>query len=162
MPSGSRLPGTLRTGRSISVDKGLFVFSFICLIGGIGAFAAGSILQDVRKEREVRKGHTTAKVVDLSVKESKAGSGGQFHHRFYPVFQYYAEGHLYETIYPKGSYPSLWKKGQEVRIDYDLSDPTDYCLSSRDLNAFLPMILTGCGAALVLIGALLFIRFAMR
>ncbi len=144
------------------MNKGLFVFSFICLIGGICAFAAGSILQDIRREREKRKGHTVAKVVDLSVIENKKAGGGQFHHRFYPVFQYYAEGHLYKTVYPEGSYPSQWKRGQEVRIDYDLADPTDYCLSSRDLNAYLPTILIVGGAVLVLLGAIMFIRFAVR
>ena len=148
--------------RSISVDRGLFVFSFICLIAGIGSFVAGSIIQEVRKEREIFKGHTTAKVVDLSVRENAPGDGGQFHHKFYPVLQYYARGHLYETVYPQGSYPSQWRRGQEVRIDYNTSDPSEYQLSGNDLKTYLPTILTINGAVLVTFGAVMFIRFAVR
>ena len=144
------------------MDKVLFVFSFLFLVGGVGSFIAGALMQDVRRNREVRKGHTTAKVVDLSIQEDKTASRGQFHHSVYPVLQYYAEGHLYETIYPQGTYPSIWKKGQEVRIDYNTVDPTDFCLSSRDIRSNLPTILSVGGTSLVLLGAVMFLKFAIR
>ena len=155
-------PEKARAGRLDCMDKVLFAFSFLFLICGIGAFIAGTVMQEYRRQREVRKGHTTAKVVDLSIQEDKSGSGGPFHHSVYPVLQYYAEGHLCESVYPHGTYPSIWKKGQEVRIDYNTEDPSDYCLSSRDIKANLPMLLSVGGAASVLLGAIMFLRFAIR
>jgi len=139
----------------------LFYLSFFLLLLGGGCCLGGWILR-IRMQREhTYEKETRAKVVDLVLREDDA-SRGSFRNKYYPVFQYYANGKLCETVYPEGAYPAAWKVGQPVMIEYDPEEPTEYVIRKSALKDLLPGILYGGGMAVMLAGAILFLRFALR
>ena len=74
----------------------------------------------------------------------------------------YANGKLCETVYPEGSYPAKWTKGQTVMIEFDPENPGLYVIKRTALRDLLPDILYWAGIGLVIAGAVLFLRFALR
>ena len=111
------------------------------------------------KQKEIYSANTRALVVDLLRKDED----GRYRSRFYPVLEFYAGGILHKVVYPEGSYPSRMKVGQEIAIVFDPEDPENrYVISENTLRSLLPQILQIAGAALILLGIALFIRFATR
>lgn len=104
------------------------------------------------------KGRTNGKVVDLILIEGE----GPYRNRYYPVVEYYAEGKLYKKQMNQGSYPSRWEIGQKIKVIYDPADPSRMRQDERGMIQYLPSLLYGGGAVLLIIGILLFTRFALR
>ena len=144
------------------MNKGLWTASLFLLVIGLGCIVARLVLQMIFSERAQLKGHTTARVVDLQLREDPAAGNRQFRHCFYPVFEYYAGGRLYKQVYPVGSYPSRWKVNDEIRLDYDPEDPNIYELSTWSMQRILPPALSVFGVILVLTACVIFLRFATR
>ena len=144
------------------MDKGFWTASLFLLLLGLACIAAGVILTLVLAERSALKGHTVARVVDLQLREDPHAGNKQFRHCFYPVLEYYADGKLYKQVYPKGSYPSVWKVNQAVKLDYDPEDPNIYALSDQSMRKRLPAVLSAAGILMVVTASMFFLRFATR
>ncbi len=142
--------------------KALFNFSFILILAGMAAFAAGLIWRHYRRQQEVLKGHTTASVVRLELRMAGEKAHGPYQNRYHPVLQYYAQGQLYEKVLSEGAYPSKWEKGQKIPIEYDLQDPDKYRIHVRQKGDTWPILLYYGGIVLLAAGILLFIRYALR
>ena len=143
------------------MGRGLFYLSFFLLLAGGGCSAAGTILKIRRQRERVFEKETRAKVVELLLREDASSQGG-FRNKYYPVFQYYANGKLCEFVHSEGAYPAAWKIGQSVRIAYDPSDPTRFVIRKPAPEDFLPDVLRIGGMVIMLAGAILFLRFALR
>jgi len=142
--------------------RAMFYCSFVLILTGMAAFAAGLIWRHYRRQQEVLKGHTTASVVRLELRTAGDQAQGLYQNRYHPVLQYYAQGQLYEKVHSEGAYPSRWEKGQKIPIEYDLHDPDDYRIFVRQKGDAWPVLLYYGGIVLLAAGILLFIRYALR
>ena len=137
-------------------------FSFALIFLGVTGIAAGLILREVQRQKKELKGHVTARVVDLVLKETSDGRKNRFTNRYHPVLEYYAGGRLYKQIYPYGAYPSLWEINQQIPIDFNVENPSEYELSSASFKTRLPQYLYWAGIGILLAGVVLFLSFARR
>ena len=144
------------------MNRGLWNFSLFLLIMGLIWIAAGLVLRAYYRRMQELKGHTRARVVDLVLREFPDSSNAQFSNRYYPVIEFYANGKLFKENYPYGSYPSSFQVGDEVWIDYELSDPHEYEIRKTSLSQAAPNVLYFGGIVMVVTGALLFLVFAAR
>ncbi len=143
------------------MGKSLFYFSFFLILAGGAGLIWGTVLRIMRQRERVLEGETKAKVVDLVLRGDETHTGG-FSNKYYPVFQYYANGKHCETVFDEGAYPAAWKIGQTVYIEYDREDPSVYRIRRIAPKDMLPTVLYAAGVGCVLIGTVMFIIFALR
>ena len=142
------------------MNNGIWILSFVCLVAGLIMTAAGLILRSYKRSRQQLAGHTYGRVIDLKLRELPGtNKNNNFRNLYFPVFEFYANGKLYRENYPYGTYPSSFKVGDEVRIDYDPDDPHEYELRHNSIKDMLPSIIYTGGVALTCAGALFFIIF---
>lgn len=127
-------------------------------MSGLICLAAAAAVRYYERGRMLLKGRTNGKVVDLILIEGE----GPYRNRYYPVVEYYAEGKLYKKQMNQGSYPSRWEIGQKIKVIYDPADPSRMRQDERGMIQYLPSLLYGGGAVLLIIGIFLFTRFALR
>lgn len=132
------------------------------MAAGLLMIAAGIIWRNWRRSRETLQGHTTARVIRLLPREDLSGRTSQFKTEYYPVFEFYADSKRYSEVYPFGSYPSKYKVGQQLQIDYDPANPGDFEIHDRTLQDMLPALTYYAGVIFTSAGAVLFLVFAAR
>lgn len=143
------------------MNKGMWLMSFLMILGGLGSLICGLVLDEYRKRKEFYKGHTKAKVISLEVQEDPDATQG-FRHSYYPVLEYYAEGKLYTQVHDEGSYPSRYKVGDEFFLAYDPEAPEYYMITEISFQRLLPRLLYMLGVLLLVSGTIIFICFAFR
>ena len=144
------------------MSTGIWKLSMFLIIFGLLLTAAGLIWRYCIRSREILKGHTVARVVKLLSREDTTGTAGAYSRKYYPVFEYYADSKRYSEVYPFGSYPSRFRTGQQMQIDYDKNNPKDYEIHVRTYRDILPAALYFGGTGMIALGAVLFIIFAAR
>ena len=142
------------------MNNAIWVLSFVCLAAGLAMTAAGLILRSYKRSRQQLTGHTSGRVINLELRELPGTyKSHTFRNLYFPVFEFYANGKLYRENYPYGAYPSSFRVGDEVQIDYDPEDPHEYELRQKNLKDMLPSLIYMGGVSLTAAGALLFIIF---
>ena len=145
------------------MDKTLWTASLFLVILGFLLLIAGALCRVYVNYKEPRRGRVTARVVDLLLQEPVSQDQIRIYKNcYYPVFEFYAEGKLYKITHPEGSYPSAYRLNQEIRLNYDKDDPTDYVIVKNTALDILPEVFSALGVVCILAGCVLFGLFAAR
>ena len=110
------------------INKGLWNVSLVLIVIGLLAFAAGIILQVIRREKEQAVRRVQARVVELVLDENTKGSAYGLRNSYYPVFEYYADGKLIKVRHKEGAWPSRYKVNDRVSLLYDPEEPESVLL----------------------------------
>lgn len=145
------------------MDKGLWAASCFLVIFGMLLLAAGTVCRIYFNGREMWKGRTTARVVELLLQEPRQRDGrAPYKNCYYPVLEYYAEGRLYKVLYPKGAYPSPFHVNQELWVRYNQANPQEYKIEEKTPKRFAAGFLYWAGVSCVAAGCIIFVIFALR
>ncbi len=139
----------------------IWVLSCTCMVFGIVLFVAGAICQYYRIYAEPYKGRAVGRVVELILDRPKVG-GSPFRNVYYPVIEFYAEGQLIKVKYPHGSYPSAYRKNQEIKIYFNLDNPRQFRIVRSNPLKNLAFALAAAGMVFMVGGGIGFLVFAVR
>lgn len=141
-----------------------WTLSWVFMIGGIVLIIAGEISRAYEEEKISYKGKTTATVVEIVAgSPDERGVSLGIHDYFYPVFVYYADGHLYKEIcYEGGSNPCPFSLNQKLDIRYNTKDPTEIRISRKTKADRVYFILHNAGLLGCITGGVVFLLYAMR
>lgn len=119
----------------------LGLFSLIFLTIGTGILS-----NETKKHREYTK-ETTARVKELKKKDTgKPGSA-----RYYPVFEYRANGQFLRVESRVGSDKPPYKEGDEVKIFYNPESRRDFYIPGSNSSNITGIVFTVIGILLVLV-----------
>lgn len=144
------------------MNKGLWDTSLGLVILGLLMIGAGTVYNWYILGKMRLQGKAEGKVVDLELREGSGEGNTPFSNALYPVIEYYAKGKLYKVVCSEGSYPSPYKIGDRMTIRYSLHNPARFVIAGTTREEKIAKISQAAGAALVGIGILIFIRFALR
>lgn len=134
----------------------------LIILGAICIFA-GTLCRNYHSSHARYKGRAEATVVEIETDKPDAkGIEQGIHDYFYPVFAWYADGHLIRKRYPYGSNPCSFSLNQKVRIRYKRSDPSVFVLERKSSLEQRAKRLHYVGLALIVAGGIIFILFANR
>jgi len=143
------------------MNLSLWNFSLVLICIGLICLAGGLALSWLNRTRQPLDGVTTARVVDLVLRED-GEQNGIYRNRYHAVLEYYVNGLLYKKELESGSYPSRYHVSQNVPICYDPSDPERFRVIPQDRYGPWSALLYTLGVILVVAGVFLLIRFAHR
>lgn len=145
------------------MDKDLWLASCFLIGAGILLLTGGGCLRLIHNFKEPLKGQVKARVVELLLEDpGRKESASFFRNSYYPVFEFYVNGKLYRVRYPRGSYPSRFHVNQEISLNYDPSNPLDFCIAEKNLRQAGARLLYAAGVACVFAGFIIFVIFARR
>lgn len=135
----------------------------ILIILGALCIFAGSLFRNYHSSHARYKGRAEATVVEIETDEPDArGRELGIHDYFYPVFAWYADGHLIRKRYPHGSNPCSFYLNQKIWIRYKPSDPSIFVLERKSSMEQRAKHLHYAGLLLIAAGVIIFILFANR
>lgn len=141
----------------------LGTFGEVFLVLGILMAAAGAVFRAYWREKEPYKGRATATVVEVVPGEPDTlGRASGIHDYFYPVFAYYANGHLVKAKHRKGSNPPSFSTGQKVELKYDLNDPSHFELYKPERHDQIGRLLYIGGMCAIVGGCVCYLLFGLR
>lgn len=137
-------------GRIITIIRTVF------LLVGIGLLVAAGIFAE-RTNRFVGQALTTSgEVVDLVRSRSSSSSSGTRNYTFKPRVRFSApDGRSIEFLSSVGSNPPGFAIGEQVKVLYDLADPTDARIDDFVSLWLIPLIFGGIGAVFFIVGAIM-------
>ena len=145
------------------MDKSLWAASCFLIVVGILFLIVGIVCQLYQNYKEPFEGKTTARVVDLQLRETENRRQPMLYKNcYYPVFEYYAGGKLYKVTHPEGSYPSAFHVNQEVPLCYNQKDPLEYKMAENSKIKILAQALYAVGVLGIAVGCVIFLIFARR
>lgn len=132
------------------------LFGLVCLIFLI---IGTGMLSGESKKRKNYTQETTARIKELKKKQvGKPGAPGSV--RYYPVFEYRANGQFVRVESKVGSDKPKYKEGDEVRIFYDPDTKKDFYIPGSKSATVIGTVLTVIGIILAI--AALSIIYAFR
>ena len=145
------------------MDKSLWAASCFLIVAGILFLIGGIVCQLYQNYKEPFEGKTTARVVDLLLRETENRRQPMLYKNcYYPVLEYYARGKLYKVIHWEGSYPSTFHLNQEVSLFYNQADPLEYKIAENRKMKLLSQALYAVGVLGIAVGCIIFLIFARR
>lgn len=132
------------------------LFGLVCLI--FLTVGTGMLSSESKKRKNYTQ-ETTARVKELKKKQvGKPGAPGSV--RYYPVFEYRANGQFVRVESKVGSDKPKYKEGDEVRIFYDPDSKKNFYIPDSKSASVIGTILTVIGIILAI--AVLPIIYSLR
>lgn len=132
------------------------LFGLVCLI--FLTIGTGMLSTESKKRKHYTQ-ETTARIKELRKKQvGKPGAPGSV--RYYPVFEYRANGQFVRVESKVGSDKPKYKEGDEVRIFYDPDSKKDFYIPGSKSATVIGIVLTVIGIILAI--AALSIIYAFR
>jgi len=144
------------------VGNRLWIEGIVFIILGLIAEIAGSILKVLNATKRPYIGYAEAKVVDIIPVERDRYAQARFRNRQAAVFEFFADGKLIKIVDREDIYPCPYRINQRVCLSYDPEEPQNYCIIGKEQMHILAVALNAIGVFFILLGCLLFVRYAMR
>ncbi len=140
----------------------LWMTGVVFIVLGIAALAAGIILNIYSTSVRPYDGFAEGKVVEIVSLERDPNREAEFRNRQAAVFEFYANGKLIKVMDPADTYPCPYELNQRVSISYDPDYPIRCKVIRTDPRHILAIILNVLSVIFLIIGFLLFLRYALR
>ncbi len=137
---------------------GVWYAGLLSMLIGIAAAVAGAVWKRRQTSREIYKGHTTGRVVELHLLPDRSGRSG-YHDCYYPVVEYYAQGLLFRSELSEGSWPSRYAVNDEVAVCFDPADPDLWEIEEKKKTSYLPDLLSAAGYLLILVSVICMLAY---
>ena len=130
-----------------------FYYILIALLGLLGLIfltvGTGMLSTESKKHKQYTQ-ETTARIKEMKEKQSgKSGKPGSV--RYYPVFEYRANGQFLRVESKVGSDKPSWKVGDEVKIFYNPDSKRDYYIPGNTTALIIGSVFTILGIVVVII-----------
>lgn len=120
------------------------MFGLVCLI--FLTIGTGMLSTESKKKKNYTQ-ETTAKIKELKKKQvGKPGTPGSV--RYYPVFEYRANGQFIRVESKVGSDKPKYKEGDEITIFYDPNSKKDFYIPGTKSANVIGSVFTGIGVIL--------------
>lgn len=120
------------------------LFGLVCLI--FLTVGTGMLSTESKKKKNYTQ-ETTARIKELKKKQvGKPGAPGSV--RYYPVFEYRANGQFVRVESKVGSDKPKYREGEEVRIFYDPDSKKDFYIPGSKSASVIGSVLTVIGVIL--------------
>lgn len=124
------------------------LFGLVCLI--FLTIGTGMLSEESKKHKNYTQ-KTTARVKELKTKQSgKPGKPGSV--RYYPVFEYRANGQFIRAESRVGSDKPRYKEGDELTIFYNPDSRSDFYIPDSNSARIIGSIFTVIGIAFAVLG----------